>query len=76
MPADDNAITTPNRSVEAGNGVTCAYRRFGDAAAGQPPLVLLKGNQHDDGARLPDPPSRRLNGPGEERCPGRNHEAW
>jgi hypothetical protein len=26
-------LTTPNVSVEAENGVTFAYRRFGDAAA-------------------------------------------
>jgi pimeloyl-ACP methyl ester carboxylesterase len=33
-------LTAPNLSVEAENGVTFAYRRFGDAADG-PPLVFL-----------------------------------
>jgi pimeloyl-ACP methyl ester carboxylesterase len=42
MPGDDNAQTTPNRSVEARNGVTYAYRRFGNAATGDPPLVMLQ----------------------------------
>ena len=42
MPADDNAQTTPNRAVQARNGVTYAYRRFGNAAAGDPPLVMLQ----------------------------------
>ena len=32
-------LTAPNVSVEAENGVTFAYRRFGDAA-GRPPLVF------------------------------------
>jgi len=42
MPAEDNALNAPNRSVAAANGVTYAYRRFGHAAAGEPPLVLLQ----------------------------------
>jgi pimeloyl-ACP methyl ester carboxylesterase len=36
------ALTAPNESVAARNGVTYAYRRFGNSAAGQPPLVLLQ----------------------------------
>jgi len=50
MPADDTALTTPNRSVQASNGVTHAYRRFGNPAAGEPPLVMLthfRGNLDD-----------------------------
>jgi pimeloyl-ACP methyl ester carboxylesterase len=42
MPADDDALTTPNRSVRAGNGITYAYRRFGNATTGDPPLVMLQ----------------------------------
>jgi pimeloyl-ACP methyl ester carboxylesterase len=34
--------TAPNRTVEAANGVTYAYRRLGDGRAGTPPLVLLQ----------------------------------
>jgi pimeloyl-ACP methyl ester carboxylesterase len=38
----DSQVTTANRAVEASNGVTYAYRRFGDAPADAPPLVLLQ----------------------------------
>jgi pimeloyl-ACP methyl ester carboxylesterase len=34
-------ITAPNLAVEASNGVTYAYRRFGDASTDALPLVLL-----------------------------------
>ena len=42
MPADDTALTAPNQSVPARNGVTYAYRRFGRPNAGVPPLVMLQ----------------------------------
>src|SRR4029450_6109145 len=38
----DTLITTENRSVETTEGVTLAYRRFGDASRGAPPLVFLQ----------------------------------
>jgi pimeloyl-ACP methyl ester carboxylesterase len=34
--------TAENLTVEAANEVTYAYRRFGDAAAGRPPLLFLQ----------------------------------
>jgi pimeloyl-ACP methyl ester carboxylesterase len=37
----ESLLTAPNRTVEAANGVTYAYRRLGDAS-GAPPLVLLQ----------------------------------
>lgn len=42
MPADDTALTAPNQSVQARNGVSYAYRRFGRPAAGVPPLAMLQ----------------------------------
>jgi len=42
MPADDTALTAPNQSVQARNGVSYAYRRFGHQAAAVPPLVMLQ----------------------------------
>jgi hypothetical protein len=34
-------LTAPNLSIEAGNGITYAYRRFG-APASAPPLVFFQ----------------------------------
>ena len=42
MTSGETAVTTPNQSVQAANGVTYAYRRFGRATAGVPPLVMLQ----------------------------------
>ena len=42
MPADGTALTAPNQSVPARNGVTYAHRRFGRPNAGVPPLVMLQ----------------------------------
>jgi pimeloyl-ACP methyl ester carboxylesterase len=42
MFAPDSQLTTPNRSIEASNGISYAYRRFGADATGAPPLVLLQ----------------------------------
>jgi hypothetical protein len=42
MPADDTALTAPNQSVQARNGVSYAHRRFGHPAAGVLPLVILQ----------------------------------
>ncbi len=42
MPASDGALTAPNQSVSARNGVTYAYRRLGRPAAGVLPLVMLQ----------------------------------
>ena len=39
MPADDTALTAPNQSVPAHNGVSYAYRRFGRPDSGAPPLA-------------------------------------
>jgi carbonic anhydrase len=39
MPADDTALTAPNQSVPARNGVSYAYRRFGRPDSGVPPLA-------------------------------------
>ena len=50
MPADNQALMAPNQLIQAPDGVTYAYRRFGDAAAGSLPLVLLqhfRGNLDD-----------------------------
>jgi pimeloyl-ACP methyl ester carboxylesterase len=38
----ESLLTAPNRTVDAANGVTYAYRRLGAARAGTPPLVLLQ----------------------------------
>jgi pimeloyl-ACP methyl ester carboxylesterase len=42
MLTTESLVTTPNRTVEASNGVSYAYRRLGHAAAGSVPLVLLQ----------------------------------
>jgi pimeloyl-ACP methyl ester carboxylesterase len=42
MLTTESLLTAPNRTVEAANGVTYAYRRLGRAQAGTPPLVLLQ----------------------------------
>jgi hypothetical protein len=49
MPADDTALTAPNQSVPARDGVTYAYRRFGRPNAGVPLLVMFQ-----------QPPSHRV----------------
>jgi pimeloyl-ACP methyl ester carboxylesterase len=38
----ESLLAAPNRTVEAANGVTYAYRRLGRAETGTPPLVLLQ----------------------------------
>jgi pimeloyl-ACP methyl ester carboxylesterase len=38
----ESLLTAPNRTVEAANGVTYAYRRLGGTEIGTPPLVLLQ----------------------------------
>jgi pimeloyl-ACP methyl ester carboxylesterase len=38
----DSQLTTANHTVDASNGVTYAYRRFGDASPDAPPLVLFQ----------------------------------
>jgi pimeloyl-ACP methyl ester carboxylesterase len=35
-------LTAPNQSIEAANGVSYAYRRFGSTAGAVPPLVFLQ----------------------------------
>ncbi|PRY43404.1 alpha/beta fold hydrolase [Umezawaea tangerina] len=35
-------LTAPNRALAAPNGVTYAYRRFGDAGASAPPVLFLQ----------------------------------
>ena len=35
-------LTAPNRSVDVANGVTYAYRRFGNADGAAPPLVFFQ----------------------------------
>ncbi len=48
--SSDIALTAPNQSVEARNGVNYAYRRFGTSSADAPPLVMLqhfRGNLDD-----------------------------
>ena len=50
MPADNQALMAPNQLIQAPDGVTYAYRRFGDAGAGRLPLVMLqhfRGNLDD-----------------------------
>ena len=50
MSASDIALKAPNQSVDAGNAVTYAYRRFGAASPGVLPLVMLqhfRGNLDD-----------------------------
>ncbi|MER8072151.1 alpha/beta hydrolase [Streptomyces sp. NPDC094034] len=41
MSTSDIALTAPNQFVEATNGVTYAYRRFGTPSPGTLPLVML-----------------------------------
>jgi pimeloyl-ACP methyl ester carboxylesterase len=38
----DSQLTARNRTIEASNGVTYAYRRFGERSTDAPPLVLLQ----------------------------------
>lgn len=50
MPTSDVALKAPNESVEASNGVSYAYRRFGTSSRGVLPLVMLqhfRGNLDD-----------------------------
>ncbi|MEV6041213.1 alpha/beta hydrolase [Nonomuraea sp. NPDC052116] len=50
MATCDIALTAPNQSVEADNGVSYAYRRFGTSPSGVLPLVMLqhfRGNLDD-----------------------------
>jgi pimeloyl-ACP methyl ester carboxylesterase len=50
MSASDIVLKAPNQLVDAGNGVTYAYRRFGAASPGVLPLVMLqhfRGNLDD-----------------------------
>jgi pimeloyl-ACP methyl ester carboxylesterase len=35
-------LTAPNQTVDSANGISYAYRRFGQKSAGAPPLVLLQ----------------------------------
>jgi pimeloyl-ACP methyl ester carboxylesterase len=35
-------LTAPNRTLDAANGIAYAYRRFGNAARGVPPLLCLQ----------------------------------
>lgn len=41
-PGRDTQATASNRSIAAENGVTYAYRRFGEASSGTVPLVCLQ----------------------------------
>jgi pimeloyl-ACP methyl ester carboxylesterase len=38
----ESQLTAPNRTIDASNGVTYAYRRFGERSTDAPPLVLLQ----------------------------------
>ncbi|MFE5286569.1 alpha/beta fold hydrolase [Nocardia sp. NPDC056611] len=40
--AGQSQMTARIQTIDAANGVTYAYRRFGNAAAGRPPLVFLQ----------------------------------
>jgi hypothetical protein len=40
--AESGQLTAPNRSIDAANGVSYAYRRFGNHERGAPPLVFLQ----------------------------------
>jgi pimeloyl-ACP methyl ester carboxylesterase len=58
MLTTESQLTTPNRTVAAPNGVTYAYRRYGDASSGAPPLVVLqhfRGNLDNWDPALVDP---------------------
>jgi pimeloyl-ACP methyl ester carboxylesterase len=39
--AEATQLTAPNERVEAANGITYAYRRFGNAERGAPPVLFL-----------------------------------
>jgi pimeloyl-ACP methyl ester carboxylesterase len=41
-PTSESQLTARNRTIEASNGVTYAYRRFGERLTDAPPLVLLQ----------------------------------
>ncbi len=58
MLTTESQLTASNRTVEAANGVSYIYRRFGSAAAGAPPLVFLqhyRGNLDGWDRALMDP---------------------
>jgi pimeloyl-ACP methyl ester carboxylesterase len=40
-PRTESQLTTPNRAIEAANGVSYAYRRFGNTSTLAPPLLLF-----------------------------------
>jgi pimeloyl-ACP methyl ester carboxylesterase len=40
--ATASQLTAPNQSVDAANGVTYAYRRFGNTDGAAPPLLFLQ----------------------------------
>src|SRR5438309_10612588 len=40
--ARDGQLTTENQAIEAANGVSYAYRRFGNTETVSPPLVFLQ----------------------------------
>jgi pimeloyl-ACP methyl ester carboxylesterase len=42
MPVAESQLTAPIRAIEAPNGVSYAYRRFGDTGSDAPPLLLLQ----------------------------------
>jgi pimeloyl-ACP methyl ester carboxylesterase len=59
--AEPTYVTAPNRSIDAANGVSYAYRRFGNAERGAPPLVFLehsRGNLDNWDPALVDPIAR------------------
>ena len=41
LPEAASQLTAPNPRLEADNGVTCAYRRFGNRSTGAVPVVCL-----------------------------------
>jgi pimeloyl-ACP methyl ester carboxylesterase len=45
MLTTESQLTTPNRTVDAPNGVTFAYRRFGNADGTALPLVCFQHNR-------------------------------
>jgi hypothetical protein len=42
LAIEPTQLTAPNESVAAANGVTYAYRRFGNTARDVPPVLLLQ----------------------------------
>src|SRR3954452_20098732 len=58
MSVITSQLSAPNLAVAAANGVTYAYRRFGNAAADAPPLVFFqhfRGNLDNWDPALVDP---------------------